>query len=573
MGILLIFAFISGFVTIAAPCIWPLLPVILSASATGGKQKPLGITIGISLSFGAATLLLSTLLAHLPIDANVLRYSAAVIIALLGVALLFPAISTQLEALVSRLSGQLPMGASTNTKNGFWAGLLAGCSLGLVWAPCAGPIFATIAALAATQKVTIQLVLVTVSYVIGIAIPLFLFATLGNTFFTKKRLSLPTESIQRVFGAVMIGMAILIATNEIVVLEAKLLDLFPNISSKLTSIENTVAVQQQLSVLKNQQPALIVGTGILNTSYKAPAIVGISHWLNSSPLTLAQLKGHVVLIDFWTYTCINCIRTLPHVTSWYAKYKDQGFVVIGVHTPEFEFEKDTGNVQNAIKQFGITYPVAQDNTYATWNAFENQYWPAEYLIDANGNVRRTEFGEGNYNQTEQAIQQLLKEAGKTVTFSLDTMPDTTPTLNISPETYFGANRATYFFPTGTLSAGTHSYTLSPDLDESMFSLGGTWNIQADKAVSGDRAQLLYDFVASKVYAVVRPPSNGLGALRVYLDGKLIDPSVAGSDVKDGVVTIDKDRLYNLVDLHGKTEEHQLMIVPTNGIQLFTITFG
>jgi hypothetical protein len=225
--------------------------------------------------------------------------------------------------------------------------------------------------------------------------------------------------------------------------------------------------------------------------------------------------------------------------------------------------------------YNIRYPVAQDNEYATWNNFNNQYWPAEYLIDAKGIVRRTHFGEGEYDQTELAIRTLLKEAGENVTGSLDTIQDQTPTTYLSPETYLGSSRMQYYYPTGSVGVGQQQFTFSENLAENSFSLGGQWNITLENAIAGNNAVLNYNFLANKVFIILRPGSASQNQMvKVYLDGKVIDASVAGSDVKNGILTVDSDRLYNLVDLHGKTENHILKLeFLTPGVQVYTFTFG
>lgn len=578
MILLFFFAFLSGLVTIAAPCIWPILPLILSTTTTGGHRKPLGITLGIVVSFGFLTLFLSSLIAVIPFNPNILRYFAVVVLIILGLTLIIPRLSGILEAWVSTLSGRF---GKTNQSTGFVPGFLTGLALGVVWAPCAGPILATIATLAATQKISLGLILVTFFYVVGIGIPLFFFATLGRTLFTKSRfLSAYTGRIQQVFGIVMLIAAILIVTNYDTVLEAKLLNYFPSYTQFLNRLEGNSGVKTQLNLLKNQQSLQSDQNGLFNVNYPAPDFTGIDAWLNlpagsGKTLSLNDLKGKVVLVDFWTYTCINCIRTLPHVTSWYDKYKDDGFVVVGVHTPEFAFEHDTGNVKNAIERFGIHYPVAQDNEYSTWNAYNNQYWPAEYLIDAQGTVRRAHFGEGEYDVTEKAIQALLKEAGKSVTGSTTIMPDQTPRGIISPETYLGSKRMQYYFPTGSLQNGTQTFTLTDNPRVNSFSYGGQWTIGDEEAISGQKATLSYHFNASKVFIILRPSSAGVvGTVKVWLDGKMIDPSGAGVDVKDGIITVDSDRLYNVVDLQGKIEDHVLKLeFQTPGVKAYTFTFG
>ncbi len=364
-------------------------------------------------------------------------------------------------------------------------------------------------------------------------------------------------------------------TNYDKVVEAKLLDMIPSYQHFLNGIESSDVVTNQLQQIRNQQGSHLFNTNALfNTNYSAPNFVGITKWLNTDKsLSLKDLKGKVVLVDFWTYTCINCIRTLPHVTAWYDKYKDKGFVVIGVHTPEFAFEKDTGNVENAIKQFGIHYPVGQDNNYTTWTNYSNEYWPAEYLIDAQGNVRRTHFGEGEYDQSEKAIQQLLKEAGQKVATNIENMPDQTPHEEISPETYFGASRMAYFFSNGTLPTGIQTFTLPTSVPLNTFAFGGGWNILNEYAQAGASAVVKYQFTANNVYMVVGPGNQKNGSVHVLLDSKEITSENAGEDIKGSTVSVDSQRLYHLVNLHGKAGEHTLQLEFGPGIQLFTFTFG
>ncbi len=575
MGILFIFAFISGLVTIFAPCIWPLLPIILSSTTTGGHRKPLGITLGIMLSFGLLTLSISYLVKIIPFDPEILRYFAVFIIGLLGFTLIIPKLSQILEGFVSRLSSNFNF-VGTSSHPGFWSGFITGLSLGIVWTPCAGPILATIATLAATQSVNLGIFLVTFFYILGVGIPLFIFASLGKHIFTRtKVLSKYTGRIQQIFGVVMIISAVLIATNYDKVLQAKLLDLFPSYGNFIVSLESNESVKKELDLIKNNKTSIIQDTsGLLNVNVKAPEIIGISNWLNSKPLTLRELKGKVVLVDFWTYTCINCIRTLPHVTSWYEKYKDQGFVVLGIHTPEFEFEKDTKNVENAIKQYNIIYPVAQDNDFATWNNYSNQYWPAKYLIDSNGNIRKFHFGEGEYEEMEMAIQLLLRQAGKNVEENVEEMPDETPRVRLSPETYLGSKRMQYYYPSGNLPNGSREFALSENLSQNTFSLEGAWRIEDENAVAIKDSVLSYNFYANKVFLVLRPGEAKNSKIKVYLDGKLVSQENAGEDVKNGEITIDTDRLYNLIDLKGNTGTHILKLeFEDSGIEIFAFTFG
>lgn len=558
MILLLVFAFLSGIVTIFAPCIWSLLPIILSASASGGKIKPVGLVLGISVSFSVATLALSYILHYLPFDPDILRYLAAGIIMVLGLTLVVPWLSVRLEGWVSKLSGRF------SQKVGKQTGFIMGLALGIVWAPCAGPILATIATLAATRAVSFDIVLVTIFYVAGVSVPLFILTAVGQRLFQKtKWLNRYTQRIQQGFGVIMIVTAITIVTNYDKVLQVKLLDTFPGFTNWIVDLESTAVIQDELDALRGiagSQKALNTdedAEGVLNVlGYPAPELIGITHWLNSEPLTLDELKGKVVLIDFWTYTCINCIRTLPHVQGWYEQYQDEGLVVIGVHSPEFEFEKDSANVQQAITQYGLTYPVAQDNDFATWQTYNNRYWPAEYLIDAEGNIRYTHFGEGEYDQTEQAIRELLAEAGQTVTAEVMAVPDDTPQSLTTPETYLGLGRIDRFASNETLQYGIQDYTFPAELPLHSVAFQGSWDVEAQYAEANVGAQLRVHFKAADVFLVIKPAGSG-----------------DTITVNDTIITLDNDRLYELYSNQTATEDTLTITFNDPNTQVFAFTFG
>ncbi|OGK43335.1 hypothetical protein A3B40_05665 [Candidatus Roizmanbacteria bacterium RIFCSPLOWO2_01_FULL_37_16] len=573
MSILLLFAFISGLVTILAPCIWPLLPIILSATATGGRAKPLGITLGVVISFAFFTLSISYLVKIIPFDPDILRFFAVLLIGFLGLTLVNPLLAQIVEGWISRISGKfsgLAKGQDQTMsirRQGFRGGLVTGLALGVVWSPCAGPILATIATLAATQSVNLSIIFVTIVYVTGVGIPLFGFATLGSKFFSQSRVISPyLGQIQKIFGVIMILTAIAIFTNYDKVIQVKLLDAVPSYSNFLFKLEGNKDVKEQLDFLRgkkdiskdapmNKNIIMVTPPSSLPNLGQAPEFVGIYRWLNiDRSLTMRELRGKVVLIDFWTYTCINCIRTLPFVTSWYEKYKNKGLVVVGVHTPEFEFEKKTENVLAAIKQYGIRYPVPQDNDYKTWRAYDNHYWPAKYLIDKDGNVRYTHFGEGEYEQTEKNIQILLKEAGTQVKESIVKLEDQTPKTRLTPELYLGAARRI----------------------QGTFNLEGDWDVQDEYSASAQGSALNLNFYANKVHLVITPKTMD-DEIKVYLDGKIVDEFNWGKDVKDGFVILNEDNpqtLYNLIDLRGKTSDHLLRLeFETEGTKIYAFTFG
>ena len=570
MFILIFFAFLAGVATIAAPCILPILPVVLSAGIGGGKQRPLGIVAGLVVSFTFFTLSLSFLTRQLGISPDVLRNVAIIILLLFGLLMLIPKLFVQFELLISRI---IPQKATNSNRIDFWGGVLIGLSLGLVWTPCVGPIVASVITLAATSTVTLGSVWITLAYALGTSVPLLILIYGGQGLMRRvKGLSKNTGAIQRIFGAIMVITALGMLFGVDRTVQAGLLAKIPStLSSGLTQqLEQSSTVQDQLKQLKGTtsvntlHSTQIVGgaSSGLPVLGKAPDFTGISRWLNSNPLTMESLKGKVVLVDFWTYSCINCIRTLPHVTGWYDTYKDQGFVVIGVHAPEFAFEKETNNVADAIKQYGIHYPVAQDNDLATWSAYNNQYWPAEYLIDAQGNVRETHFGEGEYDTTEENIRGLLQES-KGRTTALPTAPsaaDLTPTGKLSPETYLGTDRREGFVDSVTT------------LGSGQWALSGGWDSGSQYITTMDNeSSLSYNFSAKDVYLVLNPPANSAASVEVQLDGKTV--SGAGSDVVNGTITIDTDRLYHLVHLGG-VESHILTLrFKSAGIKVFAFTFG
>ena len=573
-------AFISGLFTILAPCIWPLLPIVLAdVTQSNSKRCPLGITVGVAVSFAFFTLAISVLESSIGFSPNVLRKMAVVVLLVIGISMVVPALSRRMEASISSISGKFG-GIGKNQRSDFSGGFITGLALGVVWTPCSGPILASVATLAATNKVSLQVVVVTLFYVAGVSIPLFGFAVGGQKLLAKsRRLSKHTGRIQIASGVIMIITAVGIYTNYDKTIEAKLLNAIPSYSNALTKIESGSGVTKALSKLKGSKsvPTTVSGnqSGLFNANETAPEIRGIEKWLNTSgPQTLASLKGKVVLVDFWTYSCINCLRTLPHVEAWYNKYHSLGFEVIGVSTPEFAFEKDPGNVARAIKQYGIPYPVALDNNYKTWNAYNNQYWPAEYLIDATGKIRRTEFGEGNYPESEQAIRTLLTSAGHTITVAPSDLPDTTPTTQLTPETYFGSNRAQFGFPTPNYPNGTFTIPEQKSVPLDQFALGGKWTIQPDFIDSHKGATITEHFDASKVFLILNPKLGATNTVAVTYNGKPLVGSLAGSDVVNGIIKVDSDRLYNIFSSGATNSNGTLKFTfLDDGIQAFTFTFG
>ncbi len=583
MFVLILFGFLAGIVTVLSPCILPVLPIVLSGTLTGDRKRPLGIILGFIISFTFFTLFLTAIVRLTGLPSDALRTIAIVVIFFFGLTLIIPRTQVWMEKLFSRLASIHP---AAQNNSGFVSGILVGLSLGLLWAPCVGPILASVIALAATSTVTAISIFVTLAYAIGTAIPMLAIMYGGRSLLQRfSWITNHTTGIQKAFGIFMIATAVILFFNVDRQFQTIILTAFPQYGAGLTQIEQNKAVQDQLKLIggKSGQQTDFSGsqTSALPNMGPVSDFVGITKWLipqsdgtfSNTPLTMQDLRGNVVLVDFWTYTCINCIRTLPFVTKWYDKYHDKGFVVVGVHTPEFEFEKITSNVEGAIKQYGIHYPVAQDNDYATWNAYHNQYWPAEYLIDANGNVRHVHFGEGEYDQTEKAIQDLLKEKGATVASGLIKASDQTPRESLTPETYIGSSRRERFGSPEIVTNGDQTLSFPKDLSNDNLALQGQWNIEDEMATAGKGSQLEFKFHAQKVYLVITPKDK-TDKVKVFLDGKPISSAQAGSDVKDGYVQLDMQRLYNLVHLDSGDGYHILRLdFQTGGDALYAFTFG
>ncbi len=570
--ILFLFAFLGGLVTVLSPCILPVLPIVLSGSLSGGHRRPIGIVVGFVLSFTLFTLFISTIVKATGISSDALRTISIAVIFLFGISLLVPGFQALMERLFTKIAGAF---SSRNTQGaGFFSGIALGLSLGLVWTPCVGPIIASVITLAAANSVSGAAVLITFSYATGTAIPMLLITFGGRALLRKIPWLLKnTGGIQKAFGILMIVTAIAMFFGLDRTFQTYITNTFPQYGAGLIKIEDNKAVKDSLKGLKT--PSIdqqMLGKPVdMNTYPAAPEFIPGGKWFNSEPLTISQLKGKVVLVDFWTYTCINCIRTLPYIKSWNEKYKDKGLVIIGVHTPEFEFEKNADNVEKALKDFQITYPVMQDNNYDTWNAYENQYWPAKYLIDKNGKVRMTHFGEGNYDETEKQIQDLLKETGATVNEKVDNKEYTIETL--SPETYLGYDRLGNFASKEGAKLDTDvTYSLPDKLNFNAFAYEGKWNIGKSTAMPFTNSLLAYHFNAKDVYLVINS-KNGNSKIKVLLDGLALPQNEEGVDVKDGEVAVSENRLYHLLHFQ-KAEEHvlQLIFLDDNSM-VFAFTFG
>jgi cytochrome c biogenesis protein CcdA/thiol-disulfide isomerase/thioredoxin len=581
MLLLIFFAFLAGVVTILSPCILPILPIVLSSSLATGKSRPWGIVTGFVLSFTFFTLVLSSLVHATGISPDLLRNVAVAVILFFGVSLLIPQTQLLLERLLSVVSRLMP---KQGQEKGFLGGVLIGLSLGLLWTPCVGPILASVITLAVTSQVNAAAVFITLAYAVGTALPMFMIIVSGGNILKKVPwLARNTSRIQQVFGAVMILTALALFLNIDRQFQTWVVNRFPEYGTGLTKLETIPVVQQSLQELNPESNGNTdadtsrqnVFTQFLSSMNQAADFTGGTHWINSQPLSLKkELKGKVVLVDFWTYSCINCIRTLPYIKDWNAKYKDKGLVIVGVHSPEFEFEKKTENVVQAVKDFGIEYPVVQDNDFKIWSAYHNQYWPAHYLIDKNGAIRYTHFGEGNYVETENAIRSLLDESPLT---EKEAAP---PAMPLTPETYLGYKRAESYSPFMQIKIDQEeTYTFSGQLSDDAVALHGKWQVGAESIqAQEDGADLLLNFEATKVHLVISPPENG-GAgksflVHVKLDGKEVPAEFRSDDMnQNGEIEITKPREYTVLDLKQSYGRHIIEVVFPKGVQGFAFTFS
>jgi thiol-disulfide isomerase/thioredoxin len=387
--------------------------------------------------------------------------------------------------------------------------------------------------------------------------------------------------VQQIFGIVMILTAVLIAVNVDVMVTAWLTDRMPaGLTSSLSNFESSQAVSQQLNDLSgnSDSPSYFVNgsqpqDGSSLPDYgPAPELAGLGNWYNSEALTLQELRGKVVMVDFWTYSCVNCVRTLPYMVDWNAKYADEGLVILGIHTPEFAFEQDADNVQQAIERFGILYPVAQDNDNGTWQAFNNHYWPAKYLIDAQGHIRYVHYGEGDYDQTELAIQELLAETGVNAQQDLSAPSNTEFLAGQTPETYIGFGRQSNFAsPENLVRNSAGEYTFPPELSLHNFAVSGNWTFYQEYAqAEADGAQLELHFYAKDVYLVMDTPASGLVNVEILSP----DQTNLSEDVDaQGNIMVDEARLYHLASFDSATEGTLRLTFQQSGIQAFAFTFG
>ncbi|MGY2166433.1 cytochrome c biogenesis protein DipZ [Pseudomonas tolaasii] len=584
---LLVLAYLGGVLTIVSPCILPVLPFVFARTGQPFMRSGLPLLAGMAVTF-ALVASLAAVGGGWVVQVNQYgRWLALLCVALFGLTLLLPQLSERLTRPLVAAGSRLSEAAGADAKPRPGASFLIGVATGLLWAPCAGPILGLVLTGAALQGASIGTTLLLLAYAAGAATSLALALLVGGKVFGFMKKSLGAgEWLRRGLGALMLAGVAAIA-----------LGLDTGVLSRL-STASTGGLEQSLVDKLSAKPeqksgAMMAGGAMMAAADHGnslpiegalPPLDGAVQWLNSPPLTAEGLKGKVVLVDFWTYSCINCLRTLPYVKAWAEKYHDQGLVVIGVHAPEFAFERDVNNVTKAMKDLGINYPVAIDNNYKIWRAFNNQYWPAHYFADAKGQIRYHHFGEGDYAESERVIQQLLREAGaKNVAGGLIEADakgvQQAPDMNEvqSPETYLGFQRAENFVTTGTLATDkVVNYPAAGKLALNNWTLEGPWNVGGQQATLDQAGgRIVYRFHARDLHLVLGPGADGKPVrFKVTIDGQA--PGDAhGTDVApDGSGTVTEQRLYQLVRQSGAVQDRTFSIEFLDpNVSAYAFTFG
>lgn len=558
---LLLTSFLAGVLTVLAPCVLPILPVVLSGTlGEKNRWRPFVIAVSLAISVVLFTLLLKVFTLFIDIPQEFWRYFSGGVILLFGLFLLIPEVWDWLSIKLNLTQGSEGLMQKAQVNHSHWSGILLGASLGPVFSSCS-PTYFVILATVLPVSFTAGLMYLLV-YALGLALILIAIGYLGQSLTKKLKFAAnPRGWFKRLLGILLVLLGISIVTGIEKALEEKILQAGYGVTqleeNLLKGIDMPKPVQpKQSDVIANICDVKVPQVDLPNYG-RAPELVGLQNWINSNPLTLKELCGKVVMIDFWTYSCINCIRTLPYLEAWHEKYADRGLVIIGVHAPEFQFEKKLENVQQAVRDRGLKYPVVQDNDFQTWRAYNNRYWPAKYIIDQRGDLRYYHFGEGEYEETEMVINQLLGMTGDQLV-SGGIVAEKGADMPLTRETYLGTRRRENKIP-DTMQLGRDEWMLS-----------GDWLEDEEKVISKSAGAIhKLNFYASTANLVM----GGKGTAKVMVDGKLLVDS-AGADVKDGVLTVDGERLYRLTNFGGEYDVHTIELVfDQPGVELYAWTFG
>jgi cytochrome c biogenesis protein CcdA/thiol-disulfide isomerase/thioredoxin len=566
MATIALIGFLGGLITGISPCILPVLPVVFFSGVDSTRAaRPYLVIAGLVCSFGVVTLAGSALLSALHLPQDAIRWAALVTLTLIGLGLIFP----PLQHLIERPFARLPRREMGSGRTGFGLGL----TLGALYVPCAGPVLAAIVVAGGTARIGPPILVLTAAFAVGAALPLLVFALAGRRIAERVAAFRRRQRAIRVAGGItMILLAVALVFNLPAVLQRAVPDYTAALQNATQKGIGANTIRQKLNASGIPRGQLADCTGDfggvaahLQQCGPAPAITGITEWLNTpggAPIDMASLRGKVVLVDFWAYSCINCQRAIPHVVDWYNRYRDDGFVAIGVHTPEYAFERVPGNVASGAAALHIDYPVALDNDYATWNSYQNLYWPAEYLIDANGTVRHTKFGEGDYDGTERLIRELLTDANPNVKLpGAGGTVDATPHTRLTPETYLGAGKAVNYGGGGEYKPGTATFAYPATLPDDRFALRGRWTLDEQGATAdSDDAAIRLNYTGKDVYVVV----GGTGTLTVTRGGRTAATAIGGPPTLHQIAGGDPG---------DAARRDQLDMRVGKGLQVFSFTFG
>ncbi len=575
--LIILLAYLGGVLTILSPCILPVLPFVFARADRSFVRSTLPMLAGMAATF-AIVATLAAVGGGWAVRANEAgRWAALILLALFGIALVFPSISDRLTRPLVALGSR--MSVREGQRDSVWSSVVLGIATGLLWAPCAGPILGIIFTAAAIEGASFSTTLLLLAYALGAATSLALALLVGGKVFARMKKSLgASERIRQVLGVL-----VLVGVGAIAFgLDTRVLSKIS--SAQTASIETGLARKLGVSQQMGETSARTNATGelVLPVEGQLPPLAGLGPWFNTAPLTREQLKGKVVVIDFWTYSCINCLRSIPYVKAWDERYRKDGLVVIGVHAPEFAFEREPANVERAVHDLGIKYPVAIDNNYVLWRALQNNYWPAHYFVDAQGRIRYHHFGEGDYDGSERVIRQLLAEAGHAPTGQamrpiVGSGAEAAANADEigSPETYIGYARADRFVsPGGLLQDKPKIYAPAP-LSLNDWSLKGSWLDSRQSARSlAPGAKISFRFHSRDLHLVLGSGTGKPIRYRVTLDGKAPGGD-AGVDVSaSGTGTVTNQRLYQLVRQKGPVNDRTFTIEFLDpGVDAFSFTFG
>jgi cytochrome c biogenesis protein CcdA/thiol-disulfide isomerase/thioredoxin len=579
--VLLFLAYLGGILTILSPCILPVLPFVFARSDQPFRRTGLPLLAGMVVTF-ALVASLATVGGGWAVRANQFgRIAALILFGIFGLTLLFSSLADRLTRPIVQLGNRLSQ--NSDSKSSILNSFLLGVGTGLLWAPCAGPILGLILTGAALGGASTHTAILLLAYAAGAATSLTIALLAGGRVFAAMKRSLGAEEwIRRILGiAVLAGVVAVAFGLDRGILTRLSLASTSNLEQRL--VDHFHATNQPKKIFINQT-INITDSDADGVPTTLPSFSGATAWINSPPLTPESLRGKVVVVDFWTYSCINCLRTLPYIKAWYAKYKDSGLVVIGVHTPEFPFEKDEANVRKAVRDLGVLYPVAMDNDYAIWQNFNNQYWPAHYFIDATGHIRYHHFGEGDYEQSEKWIRSLLEEANhqplaSTLTNVAATGTEAAPDSSDvqSPETYIGYDRAANFASPGGFQQNiSHVYSAPAKLNLNQWALAGDWKDDEQIAsLLSPTGSIVYRFHARDLHLVLGPAADGKPIrFRITIDGNAPGSNHGMDTDANGYGTVTENRLYQLIRQQDKVQDRTFRIeFLSPGVRAYSFTFG